>query len=372
MTRLRPGSIIGQVCQSGVVTPNRTALSVLDLAVVTSGSDTAHALAATADLARAADRLGYLRFWVAEHHNMPTVASTTPSVLIAHLAAITDRIRVGSGGVMLPNHSPLAVAEQFAMLEALHPGRIDLGIGRAPGSDRATATVLRRGAVETIDGFPGDLLDVLGLLGDIRITDGLWQRFRATPVAAGTPMVALLGSSDYSARLAGRLGLPFAFAHHFDMGGTTEAVELYRRSFTPTESSPEPHVIVTVSALAADTEEEAQYLSAPSRLRRLGIRTGRHLPLLSPDDAAAHPDLPTAMAMPSNHIAGTPEQVAEALSHVANRLGAAELMLAATAYDPADRIRNLELIRRAFDGPVPATATMNVGSGEHGTDNSPR
>jgi luciferase family oxidoreductase group 1 len=346
---------MAEVCQPGGVTPNRPALSVLDLAVVTAGSTSSEALAATSELARAADRLGYRRFWVAEHHNMPTVASTTPSVLIAHLAAITERIRVGSGGVMLPNHSPLAVAEQFAMLEALHPGRIDLGIGRAPGSDRSTAAVLRRGAVETIDGFPGDLLDVLGLLGDIRITDGLWQRFRATPVAAGTPMVALLGSSDYSARLAGRLGLPFAFAHHFDMGGTSEAVSIYRQAYTPTESLPSPYVIVTVSALAADTTEQAEWLSAPARLRRLGIRTGRHVPLLSPEDAAVHPDLSTALSMPSNHVAGTAEEVTGALTVLTERLGADELMVAATAYDPADRVRNLELIAAAFDGRVTAT-----------------
>lgn len=355
-----------------MVTPNRPTLSVLDLAVVTAGSDSAAALAATTDLARAADRLGYERFWVAEHHNMPTVASTTPAVLIAHLAAATERIRVGSGGVMLPNHSPLAIAEQFAMLEALHPHRIDLGIGRAPGSDRATASVLRRGATETIDGFPGDLLDVMGLLGDIRITDGLWQRFRATPVPAGTPVVALLGSSDYSARLAGRLGLPFAFAHHFDMGGTSEAARLYRDSFTPSESWPAPYLIVTVSALAAETRERAEYLSSPSRLRRLGIRTGRHLPLLPPEEAAAHPDLAAALAMPSNHICGTPDTVADELLALADRLGANELMLAATAYDPADRIRNLELIATALDVPVPTTGGTVVGSPEHGQDHRPR
>jgi luciferase family oxidoreductase group 1 len=328
---------------------------VLDLAVVTAGCTSSDALAATTELACAADRLGFLRFWVAEHHNMPTVASTSPSVLIAHLAAVTHRIRVGSGGVMLPNHSPLAIAEQFALLEALHPGRIDLGIGRAPGSDRATASVLRRGAIETIDGFPGDLLDVMGLLGDIRITDGLWQHFRATPVSTSTPTIALLGSSDYSARLAGRLGIPFAFAHHFDMGGTSEAVSLYRRGFTPTGTLPEPYVIVTVSAMAADTTERAEWLSAPARLRRLGIRTGRHVPLLTPEDATRHPDLPTARSMPSNHIAGTPDEVASHLDALTERLGADELMIAGTAYDPADRVRNLELIAATFGTRVSAT-----------------
>ena len=337
------------------MTPNRPLLSVLDLAVVTAGATSTEALAATTDVARAADRLGYHRFWVAEHHNMPTVASTSPSVLIAHLAASTTRIRVGSGGVMLPNHSPLAVAEQFALLEALHPGRIDLGIGRAPGSDRSTAAVLRRGAVETIDSFPGDLLDVMGLLGDVRISDGLWQRFRATPVATTSPLIALLGSSDYSARLAGRLGIPFAFAHHFDIGGTSEAVTLYRQAFVPTERFPEPYVIVTASAIAADTAGHAEFLSGPSRLRRLGIRTGRHMPLLPPDEAARHPDMAGALSMPSNHIAGTPNEVAAALGALAGRLGSAELMIATTTYDPADRIRNLELIAAAMARPVPTS-----------------
>ncbi|MDH4306750.1 MAG: LLM class flavin-dependent oxidoreductase [Acidimicrobiia bacterium] len=315
------------------------ALSVLDLALVAAGSTTADALSATTELAIAADRLGYRRFWVAEHHNMPTVASTTPSVLMAHLAAHTQHIRVGSGGVMLPNHSPLAVAEAFALLEALHPGRIDLGIGRAPGSDRSTAAILRRGAIQPIDGFPSDLLEVMALLGDIRITDGLYTQVRATPMATSSPTIALLGSSDYSARLSARLGLPFAFAHHFDTGGTEDALRIYRRDYTPSERHPEPHVIVTVSALAAETSERAEWLSAPTRLRRFALRTGRHITLLSPEDANRHPDLGVALSMPSSHIAGDPQQVASGLAQVTERFGADELMIASSAFDVADRSR---------------------------------
>src|SRR5829696_4749036 len=204
----------------------RPPLSVLDLAVVNEGGTSAEALAATTDLARRADELGYARFWVAEHHNMALVASTTPPVLMAHLAAMTGRIRIGSGGIMLPNHAPLVVAEHVAALEALHPGRIDLG--RAPGTDQETAVALRRSAnLLGAEDFPRDLLDLMGLLGDVRGEGGLWERFSATPVATSSPQILLLGSSGYSAQLAGRLGLPFVFAHHFDQGGTLEALDLY-------------------------------------------------------------------------------------------------------------------------------------------------
>ena len=227
--------------------------SVLDLAVVSDGKSSADALAATTELAQRAEALGYHRFWVAEHHNMALVASTSPAVLIAHVAASTTRIKVGSGGVMLPNHPPLVVAEQFAMLEALHPGRIDLGIGRAPGTDPATAAALRR-SPEALgaEDFPRDLLDLMGLLGDRRIEHGAWTRFRATPVATSQPEIVLLGSSGYSAQVAGQLGLAFAFAHHFDVPGTLEAISWYRDSFRPSSVLTEPYTIVTASVLAAD------------------------------------------------------------------------------------------------------------------------
>ncbi|HEU5101001.1 MAG TPA: MsnO8 family LLM class oxidoreductase [Roseiflexaceae bacterium] len=228
-------------------------------------------MADTTMLARRAEALGYTRFWVAEHHNMPLVASTTPAVLIAHLAAQTSTIRVGSGGVMLPNHPSLVVAEQFAMLEALHPGRIDLGIGRAPGTDPGTAAALRRApAALGAEDFPRHLLDLMGLLGDRRTTDGMWKRFAATPAAESTPMIVLLGSSGYSAQLAGRLGLPFAFAHHFDTGGTLEALDLYRRDFEPSAVLERPYTIVTAlcrqaarpSPALADAESRSDRVQA--------------------------------------------------------------------------------------------------------------
>ncbi|MEM7321869.1 MAG: MsnO8 family LLM class oxidoreductase, partial [Actinomycetota bacterium] len=239
-------------------------LSILDLSMVPDGQSSADALAATTELAIRAETLGYRRIWVAEHHNMATVASTSPAVLMAHLAANTTTIRVGSGGVMLPNHAPLAVAEQFALLESMYPGRIDLGVGRAPGTDRETAYALR-GAVDNRDAedFPRHLIDVMGLLGDRRTANGLWDRFRATPVLESSPTVVPLGSSGFSAQLAGVLGLPFAFAHHFDMGGTLEAVAIYREYFEPSPILDAPYTIVTASTIAAETAEAAEWLSGP-------------------------------------------------------------------------------------------------------------
>ncbi len=321
-------------------------LSVLDLALVGAGDTSSDALAATAQLARRADDLGYRRFWVAEHHNMAMVASTAPSVLIAHVAASTTRIRVGSGGVMLPNHPPLVVAEQFAMLEALHPGRIDLGIGRAPGTDPATAAALRRSpdALGAED-FPRDLLDLMGLLGDPRVEH---SRFRATPVATSRPEVLLLGSSGYSAQVAGQLGLAFAFAHHFDLPGVLEAVTWYRQQFRPSPGLDRPHTIVTAGVLAADTAEEAEHHAGPARLAVMALRTGRPVTLLTPDEAADHPDLPTARQMPSNRIVGDAAHVVAGLRELAERTGADELMLSTMAHGLDERLRTLELVRAAW------------------------
>ncbi|CAB4884090.1 unannotated protein [freshwater metagenome] len=320
-------------------------LSVLDLAVLREGASSGDALRDTTALAVHADALGFTRFWVAEHHNMPSVACTAPTVLIAHIAALTSHLRVGSGGVMLPNHAPLVVAEQFAMLEALHPGRIDVGVGRAPGTDQVTAAALRRSpdALGAED-FPRHLLDLMGLLGDIRTDDGLWRRFRATPVPTSSPQVFLLGSSTYSAELAGHLGLPFSFAHHFDMGGTLQAVDFYRRTFQPSAALAEPSVIVTANVLAADTTEQADWHSAPGRLTALGRRTGRFVPLPSPETAAAHPDLAEAERMPSNRIVGAIPDVVEQLHGLVERTGANEIMVTSVAFDLAARLRSLELL----------------------------
>jgi luciferase family oxidoreductase group 1 len=324
-------------------------LSVLELATVGTGQSTAGALAATREVAQAADRLGYVRLWVAEHHNMPAVASTNPPVLIAHLAAVTRRIKVGSGGVMLPNHAPLVVAEQFALLEALHPGRIDLGIGRAPGTDPQTAIALRRDpAALSADDFPQHLLDLLGLLGDERVDGGLSERFTATPAAETAPSVLLLGSSGFSAQLAGALGLPFAYAHHFGGPHTLAAVGLYRDSFRPSPVLERPYTIVTANALAADTDEEARRLALPGQLMRLAIRTNRLRPLPSPDEAAVDPERAAAEAMPSNAVVGTPDAVAAELRELAARTGADELMISASTYGARERVRSLQLIAGAW------------------------
>lgn len=327
----------------------RVPLSVLDLAIVGEGRTSADALREAALLARRVEELGYTRFWVAEHHNMPSVASTTPPVLIAHVAAVTERIRVGSGGVMLPNHLPLVVAEQFAMLEALHPGRIDLGIGRAPGTDPRTAAALRRSTDALgAEDFPRHLIDLMGLLGDVRSEDGLWTRFAATPVATSSPGIVLLGSSGYSAQLAGILGLPFAFAHHFDTGGTLQAVELYRSSFEPSATLAEPYMIVTANVLAAETDHEAERLAASGRLMMLAIRSGRFEPLRPPDAALADPRLPSARAMHSNRIAGDAGSVVERLAVLARETGADELMVSTVTYALEDRVRSYELLMDAW------------------------
>ena len=330
----------------------RPGLSALDLAIVSEGKTSASALADTTTLAQRADELGFTRFWVAEHHNMRTVASTTPSVLIAHLAARTPRIRVGSGGVMLPNHPPLVVAEQFAMLEALHPGRIDLGIGRAPGTDHATAAALRRSpSALGAEDFPLHLLDLMGLLGDVRTDAGLWSQFAATPVSTSTPWIGLLGSSGYSAELAGYLGLPFSYAHHFDMGTlatTVQAFELYRNAFRPSPVLDEPYAIVSANVLTAATRDEADWFAAPGRLMLLARRTGRFEPLRPPDVASAHPSMEEARALPSNRIVGTPADTVERLEELASLTHAAEVMVSTVTYDIVERLTSLELLAHAW------------------------
>src|SRR5690349_3858508 len=245
-------------------------LSVLDLVPVRTDQTTADALTATTHLAQTADRLGYTRYWVAEHHNMPSVAATSPPVLIAHLAAHTSQLRLGSGGVMLPNHAPLVVAEQFALLEAAHPGRIDLGLGRAPGTDPVTAWALRHGgggveadAAEHVPTYVDHIITMMSPGGAGLEVGGRLHALNATPHATSTATVWLLGSSDFSARLAASKGLPFVFAHHFSGQGTAEALALYRDSYVPSEEHPEPRTFLTVNAVVAETQDEADRLALP-------------------------------------------------------------------------------------------------------------
>ncbi|MGY0235564.1 LLM class flavin-dependent oxidoreductase [Longispora urticae] len=317
-------------------------LSVLDLAPVAAGTTPGEALRNTTELARRTEALGYQRFWVAEHHNMPAIASSSPAVLLAHIAAHTSTIRVGSGGVMLPNHAPLVVAEQFGTLEALHPGRVDLGIGRAPGTDQGTALALRR----TADGlsaedFPQELASLIGYFTG-------QERIVATPGRGDMPAIWLLGSSGFSAQLAGMLGLPFSFAHHFSAQNTEPALELYRRHFQPSQWLAEPYAMVAVSAICADTDERAEWLAGPSSLSFLKLRQGRPEPLVSPDEAAAYPFTPMERQFVADRrvgqALGSPETVERQLGELVARTGADELMLTAFVYDIEDRARSFELI----------------------------
>ncbi|WP_378526995.1 LLM class flavin-dependent oxidoreductase [Nocardioides vastitatis] len=259
-------------------------MSVLDLVPVRTDQATGDAVAASLSLARAADRLGYRRYWLAEHHNMPAVAATSPPVLIGLVASVTERIRVGSGGVMLPNHAPLVVAEQFALLEAAFPGRIDLGIGRAPGTDPVTSWALRHGAGgvsdEVVTRFPEYVDNVVAMMEPTGVGLALHGRshvLKATPAARSVPEIWLLGSSDYSARLAAEKGLPYVFAHHFSGSGTTEALELYRSGFQASPALAEPRTFLTVNASVAPTAEEAERQALPQLLQMVALRTGQPL-----------------------------------------------------------------------------------------------
>src|SRR4051812_30040120 len=276
-------------------------LSVLDLATVGSGLTATQALRTTAELAGLAERRGFHRFWVAEHHSMPGVASSSPAVILAHLAAHTERIRLGSGGVMLPNHAPLVIAEQFGTLEALAPGRVDLGLGRAPGTDGATAAALRRTdrLREGADEFPQQLAELVRFLDDDFPDGHPYRRIHAVPgpiqatspggvQSPHRPPVWLLGSSGFSARLAGVLGLPFAFAHHFSAQNTVPALDLYRESFRPSEVLDRPYALIGVSALAADDEKEARRQVRATALNMVRLRTGRPGLFPTPEEAEAH------------------------------------------------------------------------------------
>ena len=343
------------------------ALSVLDLVPVRTGQTSAEAVAASLDLAVTADRLGYRRYWFAEHHNMPAVASTTPPVLVAAAAARTERIRVGSGGVMLPNHSPLVVAEQFAALEALAPGRIDLGIGRAPGSDPVITQLLRQsGTTSDVERFPDHVRDILSLVSSegasVRFTSGGTYDVRATPAATGAPDVWLLGSSDYSAQLAAALGLPYVFANHFSGQGLERALELYRSEFQATPSHPEPQTFLTANVIAAPTAEEAEARSLPYQRMTARLRTNQPLMALETvEQARAGADdfdglAATIMASArANWFVGTGPSVVAELSAFAARHGVDEVMISpiAGAFDgeqmdaASGRAQTLELLAAA-------------------------
>jgi luciferase family oxidoreductase group 1 len=329
--------------------PAAVPLSVLDLAPVPEGGNAGDALRATIDLARQAERLGFRRFWVAEHHNMPGIASSAPAVLIGHIADATDVIRVGSGGVMLPNHVSLVVAEQFGMLEALHPGRVDLGIGRAPGTDQVTAAALRRSPdALSEDDFPDQLMDLLGYFTGRWPEGHPFARITAVPGRGYQPAMWLLGSSGYSAQVAGLLGLPFAFAHHFSPANTLPALALYRSHFRPSETLGRPYAMVATAVVCADTDERARWLAGPGALSFLRLRAGRPGPLPSPEEAAAYSynELERAFVQDrqATQLIGSPETVRRGLAELQTATAADELMITTMVFDPADRLRSFELV----------------------------
>ncbi|OBG78875.1 MULTISPECIES: LLM class flavin-dependent oxidoreductase [unclassified Mycobacterium] len=338
-------------------------LSVLDLVPVRADQSTGDALAATVELAQTADRLGFTRYWVAEHHNMPSVGATSPPVVIAYLIAHTSQLRLGSGGVMLPNHAPLAVAEQFALLEAAAPGRIDLGIGRAPGSDPVTSYALRGGdGHRDIENFPEYLDDVAALMSArgvrVPLRSGDYT-LKATPAATTEPRLWLLGSSMYSAQLAAAKGLPYVFAHHFSGQGTEEALELYRSRFVPSELTGEPLTFLTVNAAVAETRDEAVELILPNMQVMAKLRTGQPLgplPLVEEARVAQLTEQQQRIVESGlrRAVVGTPAEAAEQVTALAKRFGVDEVMVhpvasarrgtpAATA--PA-RVATLELLAK--------------------------
>ena len=346
---------------------NAPALSVLDLVPVRTGQTSAQAVAASLDLAARADELGYRRYWFAEHHNMPAVASTSPPVLAAVAAARTRRIRVGSGGVMLPNHSPLVVAEQFAALEAVAPGRIDLGIGRAPGSDPVITQLLRMsGTTSDVDRFPDHIRDILALTSPEGATVRLTGRpdgndryaIHATPAATGMPELWLLGSSDYSAQLAAAFGLPYVFANHFSGDGLERALDLYRQNFQPSETLSAPRTFLTANAVVAATAQEAEERMLPQARMMARLRGGRPLTALETVEQAAAAEASDALAAPlldalrRRWFVGEAPDVRERLAAFAQAHGVDEVMISpvAGAYDaePMDtadgRAQTLELL----------------------------
>ncbi|MFF4986627.1 LLM class flavin-dependent oxidoreductase [Streptosporangium saharense] len=331
-------------------------LSILELAVVGSGVSPTRALRASTELARRAEEWGYHRIWVAEHHGMPSVASSSPAVLIAHLAAATESIRLGSGGVMLPNHAPLVVAEQFGTLHALHPGRIDLGLGRAPGTDQATMRALRRNGPDA-DDFPEQLAELTAFLDGSFPEGHPLRRVVATPRTpeSGRPPIWLLGSSGFSAQLAGILGLPFAFAHHFSAANTLPALELYRSAFQPSAVLDRPYAMIGVSAVAAETSERALSLALPGALSMLRLRRGAPQPVPTPEEAEAYPYTQAERVFVddylSNVVLGDPGEVREGLNALRKRTEADELMITTMVHDPEDRIRSYELVAQAYDLP---------------------
>jgi luciferase family oxidoreductase group 1 len=323
-------------------------LSILDLATVATGSTPAQALRETTSLAVEAERIGYQRFWVAEHHAIAAVASSAPAVLIEHVANATTTLRVGSGGVMLPNHAPLVIAEQFATLEALHPGRIDLGLGRAPGTDHVTARALRRNGDLGADHFPDDVVELIRYL----LPNERPAHPAPVPGSGYLPEVWLLGSSTFSAELAGTLGLPFSFAYHFAPALLDQAVETYRTNFRPSILLEKPHFMVAVSVICADTDEEARRLSLSGALNILQRSTGRMGPLPSVEEASAYSFSESEQSLVdqalSSHVIGGSDTVHKGLTALVDRVEPDEVMLSTRTHSYDARVRSYELTMQSW------------------------
>jgi luciferase family oxidoreductase group 1 len=320
-------------------------LSVLDLSPVGAGTTPSQAIRDSVELARVADRLGYIRYWVAEHHNMASIATSAPEVLIAHIASVTERIRVGAGGIMIPNHSPLHVVEMFRTLEALHPGRIDLGLGRAPGTDPVTASALRRSEEESVNQLLAQLIAFER--GHFAPTHP-FAKVTAMPSDVQLKSIWMLGSTLAGASIAAQLGVPFAFAGHFAMGHAREAIAHYRRNFEPSPELAEPYAMLAVTTVCATADAEAEQLAAPMRVAIVKNRTGKREPILSVEDALRYQFSPAEQAIADEFFTGaaigSPARVAKELRTLAADTGASELMVSTLVPDLAARRTSLELI----------------------------
>ena len=316
--------------------------SVLDLSPICEGSDAAQSFRNTLDLAQHAERWGYQRYWLAEHHGMPGIASAATAVLIGHVAGGTRSIRVGAGGIMLPNHSPLVIAEQFGTLQALFPGRIDLGLGRAPGSDQTTARALRRNLMTDADEFPRDVVELMDLL-----SDEPRQRVRAVPGTGAKVPVWILGSSLFGAQLAAMLGLPYAFASHFAPAQMMEAIAIYRDTFKPSPHLDKPYVMLGFNVFAADTDEEAQVRATSMQQAFVNLRSGRPAKLPPPRPGYIDQVGPAERALLEGVLScatiGSPETVRRGLQAFIARTGADELMIACQMFDHAARLHSYEI-----------------------------
>jgi len=323
-------------------------LSVLDLSPVPEGSDAGQSLRNTLELAQQAERLGFTRYWLAEHHNMPGIASAATSVVIGHVAAGTSTIRVGAGGIMLPNHAPLVIAEQFGTLASLFPGRIDLGLGRAPGTDQLTAHALRRNLESSANDFPRDVVE---LLNYFKPADPA-QRVQAVPGAGLNVPVWILGSSLFGAQLAAMLGLPYGFASHFAPADMERAVALYRERFEPSEYLQKPYVMLGLNVIAADTDEEAHHLFTSQLQAFVNLRSGRPGKLPAPVAGYQEQLDPSAQAlvrqMLSCRVIGGPETVAKGIQEFAERTGADELMVTGMIHDHQKRLRSYEIVSNSI------------------------